>query len=275
MTHQIINLDDPEIGSTKIYIKKATISGISKITPGWQDSFATKKAVIFNSTDTMYQRALWFTKGYYEIDGVTGEENRGHGIRITRDRSITPTSNGRLYLIYLPPGSKYITIKHAQIDGYTEQDYNLSDHAVLITTFGGPSNNNTIQYCYLKDYTNGIVIGDDNSDNWLIEFCYFENCWGGGSSKLHAETINLIFSDNHIIRYNKFIDATNSTGCIVVHGVLNTGPAYYLPENGSNVEGLLIYGNLFYKTHEVLGGVVSIGTADSICSPGMIDWKNL
>jgi hypothetical protein len=262
--------DDPEDGNTYIYIKKASVDGIADQTPGWNPDFANNQAVIHNSTDAMYQRALYLTKGYYKFDGVTGSGNSGHGILVTTDDSVIPTpGKGRLFLVFLD-GANYVTFRHIKFKGYSLEEADnvgISDSIVLIYN-KEPASNVTIQSCYLKGANVDVMIGYDSSDGWLIEHCYFEDTWGGGPASIHAETINLIMSDNHIIRYNIFDNAVNSTGGIAAHGQLFRGDAY-LPENGGGVDNIEIYGNVFFKG----SGSFLIGTASSACSVGMNNWK--
>ncbi len=255
--------DDPEDGSTYIYIKKASVDGISDQTPGWNTDFANNQVVIHNSTDAMYQRALYFKRGYYEFDGVTGSGKSGYGILVTTDDSVIPTPGlGRVWLVFLDRVN-HVTFKHIKFKGYTLEEatkVNISDQVNLVRSWGSVSNI-TLQFCYLKDATGPVFI---SSDGWLIENCYFKDTWGGGPANSHGETINIYPSDNHVIRYNIFDNAVNSTGGIVAHGQLFYGGAYL---NGvNNVE---IYGNVFFKG----SGSVLIGTADSACSIGMNNWK--
>lgn len=256
--------DDAESGTNRIIIKKANATDCSGIA-GWNSSFASTVAEFYNSSEPTYNRALYLKKGYYTFDGVTGSGQSGYGFKVRIPSDVA--DRNRLFLVDMAQAEADDCIfKYIEFQGYTltraKQDQ-LNDQA-FIFKISSSSDSGTIQYCYIHDFTQGIYISGDAADSWIIEHNYIENCWGGGPSSSHAETINLIDSDNHIIRYNTFYDdpaAGSITGQIVVHGQLMQGYG--------SVDGVEIYDNVFIN-HP---GGLWLGTASSACSVEMNNWK--
>lgn len=230
------SFDDTESGSTKIYIKKATVSDHGTEV-GWQSNYGEGQATFSSWT---------FSSAYWNISGGTGggpgswESNFGMRIK-------TSGSGAKAIRINVKPS--YITIAHVDIENSGEDVDGTGD---TIYTVG--SSNVTISYCWVHNTnrTNFLING---SQNWTIEYSLISDKHNTDST--HGEHLSANgngMNANHVYRYNIWRDAGGAnTGVIVIKDSVQSG--------------WKIYGNIFYVTdssrYRVTNGIITDSTGDS------------
>lgn len=217
-------------GTQYIYIKKA-IGNINEeghgTNNGWKNEYGDEQAIF---TDTL----KFNSSSYYVFDGQIGggpdNWNSGHGFKIDIvDWENTPALD---YMgIHLHKGSNNITIAHTEFDmhGGAEITGKTAVYSV------NDNNNITLRYNYLHHSSGGLIV-DRDSDDWLIEYNFFQRPSMTETSS-HSEIFSVAPSrteehslcNNWTVRYNIFED-WRSTGGLMFYGW-----------------GWEIYGNVFYR----------------------------
>lgn len=248
---QVWCLDDAEDETKVITIKKANAIDNSGIT-GWQASFATDQAVVYNPSDTTYGAAVNMKRGYYTIDGVTGTGKSGHGIKL---RYANLSQNNNLIFVSVNTANNCV-IKHVEFEnpGSAYDFAQWGIHAIG-ASFGGW----TVQYCYIHNFN--VFTKHDGGNGYTIEYCYFKDNWG--SSAHHSALLSIVCADGLIFRFNIVENATNGTGGIIVLGSYS---AY-----ACDVENVEIYGNVFFDATSVGNGLWATGNSSDPC--GMVNWR--
>ena len=161
--------DEPS-GTNWIYVTKATVAAHGAAT-GWSDSYASTA----NFTE------LKFDRSYYDVDGVTGTNNSGHGIKITH--TVAAAGYGGAWSDNFQYWKKHhIRLAHIEI------------------TQAAPFEQDGI-YFYLCE-TNATIA----DPNLLVESCYIHNQGG-----LHGHFLNgsyQVFRNN----FMEFSSQTDSSG---------------------------------------------------------------
>ncbi len=169
-----------------------------------------------------------FTTSYWNFDGVTGGgasvvpadiNPSNYGFYIT-------ATNGPIQLTGLLTD---ITIKHTRF--YTTD---LGAHAIYqLDANQGAKNNVTIGYSLFDGFNEVIRNGADIWNNTVLEYSVILHSQGDAAN--HGNVINAMWRDlvNMTIRYNVF-KGSNGVG---ISGVVSA--------NNANLNGTLIYGNVF------------------------------
>jgi len=215
--------DDAVSGSATITICKASAE-FHGTNSGWAASYGDESAV--------FTGGLTFISGYYLLNGQTGGGpgawNKGHGIRVA------PPAGEKFGIALKGGAAKYVTIEHVEIDMSSASPTELAGKADAIYSVSD-NDSLTLRQCWMHDAGRCLIL-DRSSDNWLVEYCLFENSGTWASPSNHSEIISA-FSDiadqvtdpnkSWVIRYNIF-SRWRSTG-----GIIFTG------------DGWRIYGNVF------------------------------
>ena len=245
------DLDDVEDGTKVITIKKANATDNFGVA-GWQASFDTDQAVVYNPDDTTYGAAVKMRRGYYTIDGVTGSGTSGYGIKL-RYSNLSQTNNN---ILVRNNQVNNCIIKHVEFEN-PGSSYDFAQWG--IHSINGNFANWTVQYCYAHDFQ--VFTKHDGGNGYTIEYCYFKDNWS--SSQNHGELLSIVCSDGLIFRFNIVKNATNGTGGIIVLGNYTTYPC--------DVENVEIYGNVFFNGSR--SGNALWGTGNSADPTGMVNWK--
>lgn len=221
-----------ESGTEQISIVKA-IPSVHGVSIGWLDEYGDGEAEF---------GALTFSTGYWIFDGVTGggvgKWKSGYGFKIA-----ARSDNNEWLLRFRTNGSNNV-ISHVDI-GNTSAPGPGCDVAIYSSE---GADNNTISYCYIH-HIGDIGLFPINSSGWIIQYSRLDrlgemgtvpaSCGGGNN---HGAGI--VFSGtttNATLRYN-LMSNSYGTGWI---GIYDTGTGY--------VDGLYIYGNVFFNTSDYSG----------------------
>ena len=213
-TYPPYTFDDPEQGDAYIVIKKATVDDHGTAV-GWKNGYATGVALFTAKQGSIFT----FTKGYYIIDGQTGEDDNGHGIKLYNPMNIAPHLGGNCMRIPNNAQVRYLTLRHIEMEDAGWAGSGKDDAYITRTIYAtGATAHITFQYCYIHDSGQEWMLFSNPESDFLIEHCYFKN-GGSGSSASHSvgiwhrgEKENM----NIHIRYNTFENfaAAGGTGYI-------------------------------------------------------------
>lgn len=224
------DFDDPESGNTYIYIKKATEADHGTDT-GWHSSYGDGAAT-YTGTSTVWD----FESSYWDVDGVTGSGESGHGFVL----QLTGGANAS-YACQID-GSQHIILRHVEM--YHPDPCGSGDVAQDGIRATGAPDNVTVAYCYIHDWKRNCIIAV-GADNWMIEHSYLAA--SHSTSENHGQAIYMGFNaaDGWTIRYNTFRD-------------INGSAVVFFSGNCTNIN---IYGNLFWEKVESTGcGLYSVGS---------------
>lgn len=265
-TYPAYKFDDPEKGDAYIVIKKATAMDYGT-NIGWKNGYAEGAACFTDEKGPVFN----FTKGYYIIDGQTGEDDNGHGIKLYNPMNIAPHLGGNCMTIPNKTQVRHLTLKHIEMEDAGWAGSGKDDAYITRTIYAtGATAHITFQYCYIHDSGQEWMLFSNPESDFLIEHCYFKN-GGSGSSASHSvgiwhrgEKENM----NIHIRYNTFENfaAAGGTGYISLgyRGDENT-PTYS--------SGYYIYGNIFKETSPLAGPSRVIGSNGANGGPFLSDVK--
>jgi hypothetical protein len=225
-----VTLNTSTSGTTYIYIKKATASAHGTDT-GWDNAYGDGTATITGN--------IQISTAYWDIDGVTGTGNSGHGIKI----SYTGVYGG--ITIPTPVSSKHhIKIRHVEFDG---TGFTNGTSAGIYAGFSSETAsysdpNLLVEYCYFH-HQGGLHIITVSGNYFVIRNSYFDTCCGHNSTG-HKEMIKDNgggTADYWWIHHNTFKDwrGYSVTGGII----MSEGNDYWY-----------IYDNIFYWTAQTLNG---------------------
>jgi hypothetical protein len=179
---------------------------------------------------------------YWDIDGITGTDNSGHGIKVY-PTSAQCTSNS-LVGIQIESGRSNVKLAHIEVqmcgvDLGNETGENVPGnqdgvYAVSISALSGLE----FRYLYLHDISrNGMTFYKFSGTNSLIvDHCYLYNIWTHWSYP-HAQPIQITAppSDGGVFSNNKFIN------------VMGTGAIAFLGASASDVyNNMKVYNNVFW-----------------------------
>ena len=151
------NVSIPSItGTSWIIIKKAnTIDNGSE--PGWDESFATNQAVINGNLTSL--------TGSIEIDGVTGTDTSGHGIKFNPSTSLS--------VVILANGTGPYRLSHLEIKG-PGFDYGSMGTDGIYYNLG--LKGFYVSYCWIHEISrNGMTIGSSVGTSYSDYGMLFEN----------------------------------------------------------------------------------------------------
>jgi hypothetical protein len=265
-TYPSYKFDDPEIGDSYIVIKKATVNDYGTDV-GWKDGYAAGVALFTDDKGPIFR----ITTGHYIIDGQTGSEDSGHGIKLYNPMNIEPHSGGNC--MQIPNGTevRHLTLKHIEMEdaGWagSAKDVPYKTRTVYAT---GATAHITFQYCYIHESGQEWMLFSSPESDFLVEHCYFKN-GGSGSSDYHSVGVwhRSSGGDMNIhIRYNTFENFAAAGGT----GYISLGY-----RGDKNVEtyssGYYIYGNIFKETSPLAGPSRAIGSNGANGGPFLSDVK--
>jgi hypothetical protein len=228
-------------GTTWITIKKANAADNGS-DQGWDSSYATTQAVI-SGTFTSFT-------GYVEIDGVTGSDTSGHGIKIN------PSTLSNVLSLGNNTGPYHVHHLELKGNGFSAGATG-SDGIVYNIGIKGFH----VSYCWIHELTrNGVTIGSSVGTSYSDYGMLFENniiseTGGCTDPNVHGQGIQIGYASTDaylIVRNNKF------------RNVRGSAMIAYLGGAGANHSQSRIYNNVFYITD--LGKYTGL-------SPGVI-WTN-
>jgi len=199
--------DDAVSGSSYIYINKATASAHGT-DAGWDSGYGNGVA--------SFTGAWTFGTNYWDIDGVVGSGNSGHGIKLTSG------DNTKMVIL---SNCSHIRLSHIEMDHRQDPG---EGHDIVYVASATPSTDLTFSYCYLHDCGRCPFLFRYVTES-TIEYCWIEkNHWNYAD---HSEGISAYLgTGTTIVRYNTWVDIAG-TGTLMFAG-----------------DGWEIYGNLVYWT---------------------------
>jgi hypothetical protein len=246
--------DDPESGDQFITIKKAMPDDHGS-SVGWSDTFAGGQAVFTASEGPIFS----FRRGYFRIDGQSGEADSGHGIKLLNPANIAAHAGGSC--VEIPSGvvASNLTLEHLEMEsgGWAGTVVPSITRAIYAA---GKVGDFVLRSCYIHHAGQLWVQFADPEPNFLIENCYFSK-GGSGDSNYHSVGIWIRESKpnmNIVIRNNVFQDFAAAGGT----GYLSLG---WRPtrETQTYSSGYEIYGNIFRETSPLAGPSRAIGSNSS------------
>jgi len=263
-TYPSYKFDDPEQGNAYIEIKKATVDDYGTDV-GWKNGYAAGVALFTDDKGPIFQ----FSTGYYIIDGQTGSEDSGHGIKLYNPMNIEPHKGGNCMQIPTGTQARHLTLRHIEMEdaGWagSAKDEAYKTRTVYAT---GATAHITFQYCYIHESGQEWMLFSNPKSDFLVEHCYFKN-GGSGSSDYHSVGVwhRSSGGDMNIhIRYNTFENfaATGGTGYISL-GYRGD------PDTPTYSSGYYIYGNVFKETSSIAGPSRAIGSNGANGGPFLSD----
>jgi hypothetical protein len=204
-------------GSTWSYVKKATVADHGTST-GWNDSYASGQAVITGKLSL---------GAYVSWDGVTGEENSGHGFKVIEPNCTVNSATTSAY-------ASNVDFQHTEIQGCGIRSGYIHDG--FYSVLGSPITNQHIAYIYMHDIDrNGIsMIGQIGGI--VIEHIYMDRVSGVGD--IHGQAIQLGPGPmgDITVRYNKFKDINGQS----IISLLGSVPGTF--------QNVFMYGNIIWQT---------------------------
>jgi hypothetical protein len=221
----------PVSGSLSITIKKA-IPADHGIDNGWIDTYGTGVAS-FEGTTT--GAMVYITTSNWIIDGQTGSEETGHGIKIT-----TTACGISSKLLQVAAGASNITITHVEMEHCGEDigqyDVTLSQDAFYLNG-DGTNDNITISNCNIHNASRMLIL-IAGASNCTIERNAIHHNHNVGVGRPHMQGIQFgsLYTPRSLVhdvtvRYNVF------------HEIMGTGVIQALNNDFYNFD---IYGNLIY-----------------------------
>ncbi|TAL67083.1 MAG: T9SS type A sorting domain-containing protein [Bacteroidetes bacterium] len=212
-------------GTSWITIKKANVSDNGN-EPGWEDYYATNQVVINGNITSL--------TGSVEIDGVTGSDTSGHGIKI----NVTTSLN----VVMLSNGTGPYHLSHLELKG-PGFDYGSLGTDGIYYNFG--QKGFYVAYCWIHEIPrNGITIGSSIGTSYSDYGMLYENnvlseTGGVGIAYpgIHGQGIQIGYSAT-----DSFIIIRNNT----FRNIYGQGPISYLGK-GTHSQSR-IYNNVFYST---------------------------
>lgn len=218
-------------GSTYIYIKKATTSAHGTET-GWSSSYGDGSADFTNSG------GQWdFETGYWDVDGVVGEEDSGHGFVLTN----TGTAGNNITV-----GANYIYLRHIK---WTQPNYaSATTQSSMGLNIIDSGSYGLVQYCHGEPIHRDHIHAGTDCNNWTIEHSFFAENHSNCRLEAHGQAIYMGYpggTDGWTIRYNTFKNI-NGSAVIFMSG---------------DCDNHYIYGNLFYQESDYVSdcGLDSVG----------------
>lgn len=228
-----VSIPTAESGANWITVKKAN-SADNAGDAGWNSSYASTQAVI--------NGRLSISNGYIEIDGVTGSQTSGHGIKIYLDGDRTGFN---AVIAYSSSTTSPRHLHHLDIEG-PGYDYGSSGgDGIYWNSATALSKGMHISNCWIHEIPrNGMTLGTIEGTSYadyglLLEDNVLERNGGVGMRypNVHGQTIQfysrpLIYA---IFRNNTFRNAT--------------GQSYISILGGVTTDHIRIYNNLFYSNN--------------------------
>ena len=238
-----VSITTAESGTNWITVKKANATDNSGDS-GWNSSFAASQAVVNGRLSISY--------GYIEIDGVTGSNASGHGIKIHTSRDYTGFN---AVIAFSSTSASPRHLHHLDVEG-PGYDYGSSGGDGIYWNSGvALSRGMHVSDCWIHEISrNGMTLGTIEGTSYsdyglLLENNVLEKNGGVGMRypNVHGQTIQfysrpLVYA---VFRNNIFRNAT--------------GQAYISILGGVTTDHIRIYNNVFYSDN---GDCTVYGLAD-------------
>jgi hypothetical protein len=239
--------NDNEDGGKYIHVIRATEAAHGPAA-GWQTQYGQGEAAFLDTTGPIFL----FRKGYYHIDGVTGEGVAGHGIRLHSSKNASGSQGGCTIHSEYQSVTRNLVLEHLNVQG-AGSGFDIIPALTRTLYFSGDVGGLVLRYCYIHEsgqqwFHMGTCL------NVLVEHCYFRNA-GSGDNTYHSsgfqvygasDTMDLVF------RYNTVRSMTSLGSSAMMQLGINT--AY-------NIGGVYVYGNLFCNDTLSRGPSEMIGNA--------------
>ncbi len=219
-TYPAYDFDTPADGTTLIYVTKATVAQHGTET-GWSSAYGDGQAT-WQSTGIPWK----FSTAYWDVSGVVGSGNSGHGFGV----NVTSTA-ANVRGIRILAGN--LTIRRTEI--WSNSPCSVADGSKQDGIYStAPVSNITIEYSYIHDWKRTGLLFSSVTDV-VIQNNYFYHTYSTSGSHGQAIQLGPGATRNYEIRYNMFKD-THGTGHIV-----------YLDATHSDID---IYGNVFWEDEQ-------------------------
>lgn len=225
------SFNDAEVDTERIVIMKATsLIGGHGTDVGWNDSMGNGVASFSYSILVEDSVVFTFSKGYYTIDGVTGADSTGYGIKIFNGWQAVFISSSNV--------ANYVKFTNVEMEGDGWLSCKKAERGI---NFAGTAHFFTLQNCYIHDFNALLIDITGDASNVLIEKCYLIRS-GSGCAESHSAMLWIWGCGEEtdaIIRNNVFQDMSDVGGT----GYISLGYLY----KGTS-KGYKIYGNVFRST---------------------------
>ena len=212
-----------DIGTSTLFIRKATLTDHGTA-QDWQDAYGAGQAIINGGVN--------INSPYVDLDGITGNENFEHGIKIVAQNCSAVTMG-----VYISQNMDNVHVSHVEVDMCGAQPY--AQDGIYACNNAASTVGLHLSYLYIHDVSrNGITLCGQAGDT-VIEHSRLERIIGATSTPdIHGQGIQLTDAPiNGVdIRYNQFVDI-GGTAAVALLG--NSGGAY------SNI---YVYDNLFWSS---------------------------
>lgn len=245
--HATLELDDAPDGEQYIGIEKATVDDHGSAS-GWDAAFADGPARF----DT-----LALITSHHVVDGKTGAGTEGHGFSF----QATDCDAANAYTIAFPWDSEstHVVLRHLDLGHCGDLGYEGPSHDSIYST--RPLTDIWIQSCHVHD-ANRVHLMMVGWSNVVVDGCYFAR--NGDQQESH--TIAATEVDGLTLRGNVFEDSPSAF--VVLRGTSRAaiysniflltyeeGRGIYAAVDGSEDDGVLVYGNTFYKLFGLNAGI--------------------
>ena len=233
-TYGYYHFDDPESGSSYIYIKKA-IESDHGTDNGWHYSFGDGTAIFVSDTIA----TIGFTSDYWVFDGQVGggpgNWTTGYGFKLT---TTACSSNSKLIVLQ---HADNITISHVEMEHCGTNNTFKQDCFYSAKPDGNTTENVTVSYCYMHDVVR-VMMMTNAMRNLLVEYCYFKNrkTLPGGPHGQAISANRCGLNANNVFRYNIFTE---------IYGTSSITP------KDSAQSHFYMYGNLFFNNKHSDGSI--------------------
>lgn len=251
-------------GTTWIYFKKANSTDNSG-DAGWNSTY--------ESTQASINGQLSIEVSYIEINGVTGTNNIGHGIRVNYQPADCDTFGASGFALPLEYAIHDVYLRHIEILACSSTA-NKQTRAISHNTDSN-SKKMHFQNLYIHDVTENVFTflghGGTSYEDYsvLIENCFTEDVGLSPIAEVHCQIIQFGPGSSQsyfIVRNNKFHDpyggisflgASKTTNVLIYNNIFATqqrttyqvspGVIWSHANTGTEVHNIGIYNNVFYN----------------------------
>lgn len=230
--NEIVTIGKEESGSTWLVIKKYNKYDNGNDTD-WNPDYAAAQAVI--------NGRVILSNAYINFNGVTGDLNSGHGIKVKKYPCGTDT-----HVVTLENGKSNIELSHTEIEGCgmsfsASNDFN-EDGVYANNAENYPTTGQNFSYLYIHDVPRDGITMVGNRDS-IIQNCWLSNMINsGGLRGIHGQAIAFIIPpmDNIIVR-NSFFKNIDGTAALALLG-----------SNELLYNNILFYNNVLWSTDKTI-----------------------
>lgn len=264
-TYAGYHFNTAESGTLVCTVKKATVAEHGPAT-GWDNTYGDGQAIFTQVQHNGGNACLLVGKSYFVFDGVTGG-GPGSWTSNFGFRMYCPSDSPRFAGIMVGPFGHNIhdyTFRHFEVEGNGGGDGNSQTNmggenngvkihdGPICWEAGGAGSKGTISYAWIRNMGGAILFY--SCPNILTEYVYggtFEST--GAPHHEHGEFASVWHGDNH----------SQSAGYLLGGMVFRYNVVSYMVPTGgiiANTNGMLVYGNVFFRPTGVDFGSGAIGT---------------